>query len=337
MAKAAKRRTSTGSGKLSMQTLMERQAQGKPITSAYYYDRKDMDVSTSAERIKLDPRKVDMASAADVMMAAEAASIVDLLNSNARKARRDLYQKRVANNPNIKRIVSEGDSWHLYPIILEEIIDQLNKDTSLAIFSTDGAGDTIAGMWQERLESNKGFQKALTVERPPIFLLNGGGNDLLQTREGPDGKKIGNLYFHLKDFSPGMTAAQLIKPSIDGAYDAVENYLRSMVSKALEFPWVKKVVFHGYDYSFPDNDLWLGKPMKLHGITGATLQRQVVIELIDRLHARLAKVAQSFAATGKVVYVDVRGIVTNKADWYDEIHPRSNGFKKIAAKIRAKL
>jgi hypothetical protein len=333
----AKRKSSTASRKLSMQTLMERQAQGKPVKSAYYYDRRDMDVSHPAERIKLDPKKVDMASAAHVLIAAEATSMLELLNSNARRARRDLYRQRVARNPNIKKIVSEGDSWHLFPIILQEVIDQLNKDRTIAIFSTDGAGDTIAGMWQERNESNKGFQKSIVIERPSTFLFNGGGNDLLETRRGPNGKKIGNLYFHLNEFQPGMTAAQLVKPTINAAYDAVENTARAMVSKALEFSWIKKVVFHGYDYPFPDNDVWLGKPMKLRGINSAALQRQIVILLIDRLHERLHRVAQSLAATGKVAYVDVRGTVTGKSDWYDEIHPRSKGFKKIAAKIRPKL
>jgi hypothetical protein len=325
------------SPKLSMQTLMERQAKGRPVTAAYYYDRKDMDVASPAERIKFDPRRVDMRSVAATMAAADAFNTLDILNANARKARRDLYHKRLADHPNSKKIVSEGDSWHLFPVIIEEIIDQLNRDTSLAIFSTDGAGDTIAGMWNERLESNKGFQKSIAIERPSVYLFNGGGNDLLQTRPGPDGKKIGNLYFHLRDYSAGMTAAQLVKPSIDGAYDAVESLARAMVNKALEFAWIRKVVFHGYDYPFPDNDVWLGKPMKLHGITGAALQRQIVILLIDRLHDRLKRVAQGFAATGKVFYVDVRNTVTSKADWYDELHPRSSGFKRIAAKIRPVL
>jgi hypothetical protein len=335
MAKSSK--SSTASKKLSMQTLMERQAKGRPVTAAYYYDRKDMDVATPAERIKLDPRKVDMASATNLMVAAEATGILELLNSNARKARRDLYHQRVADKPNIKRIVSEGDSWHLFPLIIQEIIDQLNKDTSLAIFSTDGAGDTIEGMWRERLESNKGFQKSIAIERPSVFLFDGGGNDLLQTRPGPDGNRIGNLYFHLNDFRPGMTAAQLIKPSIEGALDAVENLARSMVRKALEFASIRKVVFHGYDYPFPDGDVWLGKPMAKRGITGATLQRQICVLLMDRFHDRLKRVAQGFAATGKVTYVDVRGTVKKKSDWYDELHPRSRGFKKIAALIRPKL
>jgi hypothetical protein len=329
--------TSSPTPKLAMATLMERQAAGTPVVAAYTYDRSDMDVASSAERIKLNSLRVDIGSAEAAMAAAEAASLLDLLNSGARKARRDLYRRRVLKNPKIKRIVSEGDSWHLYPVILEEIIDQLNRDKTIAIFSADGAGDTIEGIWRERLESNKGFVKSIAMERPSVFLFNGGGNDLLDARKGPDGKQLGNIYFHLKDFQPGMTAADLVKPTIGSVFDAVEQTTRAMVAKALEFAWIKKVVFHGYDYPFPDNDVWLGKPMKARGIMSPALQRQICILLIDRLHDRLESVAASFSTTGKVAHVDVRGTVTSKADWYDELHPRSKGFKKIAAKIRPKL
>jgi hypothetical protein len=333
----AKAKISKASAKLSAETLLERQAKGKPVESAYYYDRKDENVTHPAERIKFDPAKVDIGSVTKVLVAAEATGALELLNSNARRARRELYQRRVAAKPSIKRIVSEGDSWHLFPIIIQETIDQLNKDTSIAIFSTDGAGDTIAGMWDERQYSNTGFQKSIAVERPSTFLFTGGGNDLLASRRGPDGKKIGNLYFHLNDFQPGMTATQLIKPSINAQYDAVEKTTRMMISKALEFSWIKKVVYHGYDYPFPDNDVWLGKPMKKRGIVNAKLQRDICILLIDRLHERHKKVAQSFAGTGKVHYVDVRGTLTKKSEWHDELHPKSPGFKKVAAKIRPKL
>lgn len=333
----AKKAAPKASPKLSAETVLDRQAKGKPVQSAYYYDRDDDNVSHPAERIKFDPKKVDMTSITNVLVAAEATGTLELLNSNARRARREIYQRRIAAKPSIKRVVSEGDSWHLFPIIIQETIDQLNKDTSIAIFSCDGAGDTIAGIWDERHNSNTGFQKTIATERPSTFLFTGGGNDLLESRPGPDGKKIGSLYFHLNDFQAGMTAAQLIKSSIDAQYDAVETTTKAIIGKALEFPWIKKVVFHSYDYPFPDNDVWLGKPMKKRGIVNAKLQRDICIVLIDRLHERHKKVAQSFAATGKVHYVDVRGSVTDKDDWYDELHPRSRGFKRIAAKIRPKL
>jgi hypothetical protein len=305
--------------------------------SAAFYDRKDDDISTPAERVRLRATQPEAAAATQVMAATEATSFLELLNSATRKKRRDIYQQKLQNNPACKRIVSEGDSWHLYPEIIQELIDQLNRDPQLAIFSTDGAGDTFTSMWAERLESNKGFVKSLANERPSTFLFCGGGNDLLFSRQGPDGKKIGNLYFHLNDFRTGMTAQQLIKPSINSVYDTVETIVRAMINKALEFNSVKRIVYHGYDYPFPDGDVWLGKPMAKRGIVNATLQRQICMLLMDRLHDRFARIAQSFAGTGKVRYVDVRNVLTKKSEWHDELHPKSDGFKKIAAVVKPHL
>ncbi|NJM30107.1 MAG: hypothetical protein HC855_08370 [Rhizobiales bacterium] len=302
-----------------------------------YYDSKDDDVSSPAERVRIKPTRPEAAKAGQAMVAMEAASFLDFLNSATRRRRREIYANKLRNNPGAKRIVSEGDSWHLYPEIIQELIDQLNRDPHLAIFSADGAGDTFTSIWAERLESNKGFVKSLANEKPGTFLFCGGGNDLLFSRKGPDGKKIGNLFFHLNDFRPGMTAQQLIKPSINSAYDTVESQARAIVAKALEFPSVKRIVYHGYDYPYPDGDVWLGKPMARRGIVSPSLQRQICIILIDRLHDRFAKIAQSFAGTGKVRYVDVRNVVTKKSEWHDELHPGSDGFKKIAALVKPHL
>jgi hypothetical protein len=48
-------------------------------------------------------------------------------------------------------------------------------------------------------------------------------------------------------------------------------------------------------------------------------------------------VAQSFAGTGKVTYVDVRDCVPDKSEWHDELHPTSAGFKRVAARIKPLL
>jgi hypothetical protein len=305
--------------------------------SAAYYDRKDENVSTPAERVRLKSSRPEAAQARQAMAAAESAGFLEFLNSAARRRRREIYQQKLSDNPRCKRIVSEGDSWHLFPEIIQELIDQLNRDPLLAIFSTDGAGDTFTSMWAERLESNKGFVKSLANEKPSTFLFCGGGNDLLFSRTGPDGKKVGNLFFHLNDFRPGMTAQQLIKSSITSAYDTVESQARAFITKALEFPSIKRIVYHGYDYPFPDGDVWLGKPMARRGIVSASIQRQICVILIDRLHDRFANIARSFASSGKVRYVDVRNVVTKKSEWHDELHPKSEGFRKIAALVKPHL
>jgi hypothetical protein len=322
---------------VSMDVLMEGRAKGKPVSSAFRYDAKDMGVTSPTQRVKLDPKKADVESITRAINAAGAENPYEFWNSAGRRARRQLYARKIRNGPSIKRMVSEGDSWHLYPELIREIIDHLNDDPRLAIFSTDGAGDTLDSIWDERLESNKGFQKSIAMERPSVFLFNGGGNDLLQGKVQADGTVIGNLFFHLNAFSAGMTAAQLIKPSIEAEFDTVDRRIRDIIAQALQFPFLKKIVIHGYDYPFPANDVWLGKPMAKRGITSPVLQRQICMLLMDKFHARLLRIQQGFAATGRVFYVDVRGCVPNKSDWHDELHPNSAGFKKVAARIKPLL
>lgn len=323
--------------RLSADALLSRFEKAKPPADAFFYDRKDMTVSNPAQRIKLKPAKADIEGVTRHMRAAGVENPYEFWNSSVRRQRREIYARKVANVAGVRKMVSEGDSWHLYPVLVQEIIDHLNSDPRLAIFSADGAGDTLDGIWSERLESNKGFQKSLAMERPSLFLVNGGGNDLLQAKPAADGTMIGNLFFHLNQYQAGMTAADLIKPSIDTEYAAAEAKLRGIITTALGFSFVRKIVFHGYDYPFPQNDLWLGKPMAKRGIASPALQRQICILLMDKLHARLNAIKQSFASTGRVVYVDVRGSVPSKSEWHDEIHPNSAGFKKVAARIKAVL
>jgi hypothetical protein len=312
-------------------------ADKQPKKKLVVYDRSDMNVSTPAERIKLTAAGAKMLGPPHLKQAAEALGFLEILNSGARRARRELYFRRIAHGANVTRIVSEGDSWHLYPHILEEIIDQLNKDESLAIYSTDGAGDTIADMWKERAESFRGFERAIDREKPKIFLLSAGANDLLGARPGPGGKQIGGLYFHLKDYQSGMTPRDLLKPSIDGEIKTAIELHRQIIGKAQNFSSVKKTIVHSYDYAFPDGDIWLGQPMAKRGVP-ANVQRGVVIELLDRFHDKLAAVAQSLdKPSSRVICVDTRNTVTSKSDWHDELHPKSRGFAAVAAKIKARI
>jgi hypothetical protein len=324
--------------RLSVEALLSRQERGKPPTGAVVYDRKDMTAITPAERIKPNPAVVDIDSVSQHMHAAAAVDWLEVANSSVRKGRRQKYRAKLNQFPNARKMVSEGDSWHLLPLPnVQDIINQLNGDPRLAIFSTDGAGDTLDEIWSERLESNKGFQKSLASERPSHFLVCGGGNDLLQGRKQADGSVIGNLYFYLRPYQSGMSAADLILPSIKGEYDKAEGKLRSIVSTALAFSFVRKIILHGYSYPFPKNDTWLGKPMAKRGIVVPSLQRDICKLLMDKLHERLVAIRTDFSSSGRITYVDVREAVPDKSEWFDEIHPNTAGFKRVTSLIKAVL
>lgn len=296
----------------------------------FFYDRKDDSARTSAERIK--PRLSTFKLNNDDIEDIGTLSILDDLNKSYREHRRRIFRHKLMTNKKAKIIVSEGDSWHLYPIFIDEIVDQLNKDKNLAIYSVDGAGDTARDMFSQFRDDLEGLGGATALVHPVTVLLDGGGNDLLEQRRTSTGALMGNLFFHLNDYRPGMSPQQLLKPSIGGEMDRVIALLTYMVDRVITNKSVGRVVIHGYDYAFPDNDVWLGKPMKARRIP-AGMQRGVVIELMDRFHAKLES-AFSPAHYPLVRYVDLRGTVTSKTQWFDELHPNSTGFKKITAKIK---
>jgi hypothetical protein len=298
------------------------------------YDSGDASVRHPVQRLKFNAARVDVDDLTAYMQAAGYSNPYELINEIARRGRRNRFYKRLDTYPGSTKVVSDGDSWHMYPVKNDDIVWHLSFAPRIAVYSTDGAGDTLQWMWDQRNDSYRGFLKSLDKIRPSHFLLNGGGNDILGGRKMADGSQIGGLYFHLNQYSAGMGAEDLIKPSLGLEMDGLASLIRQIVTLALGFGSTKKVILHGYSYPFPRNDIWLGKPMARRGITSEALQRQICVKLMDRWHDRLASVAQGFSSTRRVTYVDVRTCVPNKSEWLDEIHPNSDGFKTIAKLIR---
>lgn len=320
--------------KLSAKQVVSALERGRVPEGAIVYDRQDDAVRHPIQRVKFNAAKVDVDDVTAYMAAAGFENPYEFINATVRSQRRNRYYKKVENVPGAIRMLSEGDSWHMYPVVNDDIVWHLSFAPKIAVYSTDGAGDTLQWIWQQRNDNHRGFLKALSKVKPTHFLLDGGGNDILGARKMADGTQIGGLYFHLNAYAAGKTAEQLIKPSLNQELDALASLTRQIVLAALNFPSVKKVILHGYAYPFPKNDIWLGKPMARKGITNAALQRQICIVLMDRWHERLKALAQSLAAGSRVAYVDVRAAVPNKADWYDEIHAGSKGFKQVAELIK---
>lgn len=77
---------------------------------------------------------------------------------------------------------------------------------------------------------------------------------------------------------------------------------------------------------YPRPDEWLGEPMIERGIP-FQLGHEIIVHLIDRLYEMLHDVASK---NPKVFVVDCRPVVGDVNDWFDEIHPRSKVFGRIA-------
>jgi len=214
-------------------------------------------------------------------------------------------------------IVSEGDSWFQYPILLRDTIDVLMDD--LAVFSLGAGGDTLENMLRKAE-----YRKALRETGASILLLSGGGNDLVAD---------GNLASHLRPFDPALGAAQYLRPSFDGVVArAVSQFDAIARDVARRFAQVQ-ILTHGYDHVVPDKGKWLGKPMISQGITDPGLQKDIAHEMMQRFNAALGALARRHA---HLHYLDMRGQVGDTR-WHDELHPTDAGYRAVAAVFRTRI
>jgi hypothetical protein len=284
-----------------------------------YDDKKDMSVSWPTERIKVRENRVAIASTADMVAMSQYDWICDILKNGQHQRFNDIVADPNYSGP---RVVAEGDSWFLHPLIEDTINFLLKGSARVAVWNTACAADTLQTMWDDRRTFMEYWHYIYwQIERPTVMLLSGGGNDLLSD---------GALYFMLKDYQSGMTPADLIdKPKADQNIATVMGLIKSIKAEInRDFPSIKLLV-HGYDYPVPKNDKWIGKPMKKRKIP-AGMRRSVVKVFMDLYNDELKKTVSA------ANYVDLRGIVP-LSEWYDEIHPNKAGFKRVAAKIRTAI
>ena len=248
--------------------------------------------------------------------------IIGILNKKCQKERQELFNLRVnsgADNGKI-RIVSEGDSWFNYPTKLNEVIDNIFDDFS--IFSIGYGGDWLSNIYQEQE-----YMKSIRRYRPEVFLISGGGNDMVGARR---------LEEILESYFPEAKAEELInQEKFNSIIEDFEILYRAMFKQLqTEFPSLKTVC-HGYDYPFLDGKEknWLGKPMKRKGIINLKIRNSIGKILIDRFNQMLKEVVIDFP---NVNYLDIRDKVPRNL-WKDELHPNENGFKIIAGLFRDKI
>ncbi|HLK30749.1 MAG TPA: hypothetical protein VKT28_19385 [Puia sp.] len=96
--------------------------------------------------------------------------------------RNNLFTKKMKSgfrgkSPNNKVILAEGDSWFNYPIILTDIIDRISMEKNFAVYSLASGGD-----WLLNMLTGRHYVEELSILHPDVFLISGGGNDLVGSR-----------------------------------------------------------------------------------------------------------------------------------------------------------
>uniref|UniRef100_UPI001CBEE4DE trypsin-like peptidase domain-containing protein n=1 Tax=Tateyamaria pelophila TaxID=328415 RepID=UPI001CBEE4DE len=261
-----------------------------------------------APKLRINPELVDdEGQESDVPMR--------FFNAMAKRRRQKKYNRKIDDGWTGLRVVSEGDSWFQYPFLLRDVVDYLSED--YAIFSLGAAGDLV----QDMLDQDE-ILEAVRQKKPHLFLISGGGNDLLGD---------GMLKTALHPFKDGKRAKDYPNATFTRRLDEIIDIYRSIFTSLLaEFPSLK-ILCHGYEYAKPNKARWLGKPMDALGIKSRKLQADIIVVLIDRFNAALVDLASEFG--GSVVRVNCLNTVGE--NWHDELHPNNEGYRAVADQFRA--
>jgi lysophospholipase L1-like esterase len=267
---------------------------------------------------------------------------------------------RAALPPKSYSLVAQGDSWFDYPTSWD-LIDWLGEHHGHDIDNLGVAGSTLNDIvygpvpknWLGIPQSDETSRSAELIQRieekrPQAVLLSGGGNDI-----------AGDEFFSFVN----NALSGLANPNqtvLDGVvaqtfWKAYSDLIDLINAKAKQMKTVLPIFVHGYDYPFPD-----GRGFSVFNLVGPwfhetfnrknypydddnkdaetelAIRRKIVGTFIDSLNTMLAKLAANYPA-GNVIYVDLRGTLKTRREWANELHPKKEGFGKLADKINLAL
>lgn len=280
---------------------------------------------------------------------AEFENAMQIGNGLERFRRRIRFYSRRKEFPERPVILSEGDSWFQFPLLIQETIDHLSDHFN--IWSLGAAGDTLSNMTKgdPRKYGNEFLAGLRRLgSKTQAFLFSGAGNDLIG--EDPE-TKLPMLESLLRPFNGdvGDIQGHIDSDAVERRIGALETGYLRMISLVRSEPGFEDlpIVLHGYDYAFPypfgpqdhrnpiyaAGDQWLGRAFAAKNIHDPELRRAVVSHLIDLLYAMLHGLTDKVPTTG-IWIVDCRGAMPNLSDWADEIHGTSTGFGEVGRRFR---
>jgi len=292
--------------------------------------------------LKLNPEKVEISEQDEFKV--EAAFAFDWLNGIAKWRRRKKFERRIHDGDRRPVLISEGDSWFQFPLLLKDVIDHLNHDYS--IYSVGSAGDTLENMVNETEEYLEALDQYGDIAK--AFLFSGGGNDIV----GEDRKNHSVLEDILLPYQKGEPAiAHINETKFSIKLAKLEEYYRTMIQNITDsFPELP-ILIHGYANTLPggsgsqddkrdpiyaDQDQWVGQYLrgKTLNIIDTSLQCEIIAILIDRFNSMQQNLANEFA---NVWHIDARDLFSVYSDWNDELHPTNEKFAKVANRFKEKL
>lgn len=235
-------------------------------------------------------------------------------------------------------MLAHGDSWFDYPLdgnalsfkdtdIIAQLRELGSVNPIILNVSHHGDASTDEMSWpkqQRMIDVLQNPANWLESEKPDAILFSGGGNDIAGDQ----------FCIFLNYVAPGATGLNVGR--FQKALSAVEASYRDLFAFRDRFAPGVPIIGHCYDFPIPNGahpacvGPWLKPSLDYCGWTditqGTAILRQALMKFRERLEALQLEQGKGF------VLVDTQKVLEAN-DWANELHPYSNGFRKIAAKF----
>lgn len=249
----------------------------------------------------------------------------------------------VAQFPDNKKILVEGDSWVSHPQIwnLTGQFEDLGNG-GFNILNLAQPGDTVSRVLRsgsdqfdtmERLLSSKKFG-----DKFDLVVLSVAGNDIV----GPE--ILG--YVDAKASNPGY-GRQLLNQSYYDVLGTIRRDYEAFLKMRDKYALNKDtpVITHVYSYLTPRKlgtnifgrpftKGWIAVHLETKEIADTAEQEDIAAGLLDSFYDEMAKISSTQFLVADTRKTLSKGGRPDVSLWHDEMHPSSAGFKKVAKKIR---
>lgn len=294
-------------------------------------------------------------------------------NRKDRAYRNEIYKDKIRDgHRNLKDnivVLAEGDSWFQFPRVyfkidpVKDILDWLIDDRKYAVYSLAAGGD-----WLSNIFYSGEYVEELPKVSPDVFLLSGGGNDLvgnnrlasmvinpiLQEKRQIDNEPILKRLFNKRKTNTDLDTTKYLR-GLQFISDEFFTFLNLYFVQYFVFLFsltrvdkYKKMLIltQGYDYALPSNKnrgnfLSIQRIINEFTDTGHWLfqplnmkgitdsqDQEAVIYTMIYEFNEMMIQLATFNGLPNVFHIDCRGYAEEK-DWFDELHLKSSGFEDI--------
>ncbi len=234
------------------------------------------------------------------------------------------------------RVLAEGDSWFDYPVPFfgGGLIPRLQSLLGVPILNLASAGDEVRNMLgvAERAKLTAKLKGGLNEPPWDVLLFSGGGNDI-----------VGNpMVLWIKDYDATVSPEKLINDKrFASALDLVRAGYEDLIALRDELSPATQILFHGYDFAFPDGrgvcgfGPWLKPTFDARGFPNLDETFKVVKAMLLQFAAMLTSIQSAHAG---VTFINTQATLAPQLNsWDNELHPSSASFQKLAKVFQQEL